>query len=247
MSSLRLLAGGLVLAVVASACVNQGFDAEPTAAEGDLQSESAAESPGDGTSEAESAAGQDQTEAGDDDGLAADLPVGAVADPSARASIEEVECPFGEPVPLPRRPVCYSVTVPEDWSDPASTNEVALPVAVFEAAEGRDDMHAWALDTRGALLRRIGDPIAAIADHREALTRVAATAADPQSPRLVEGLLLLAEAQLDAGRSQSALQSLLRVRSILDEVGEDAPPDSAERTRDLMAQVTRDTERRVRP
>ncbi len=120
-------------------------------------------------------------------------------------------------------------------------------VAVFEAAEGRDDMHAWALDTRGALLRRIGDPIAAIADHREALTRVAATAADPQSPRLVEGLLLLAEAQLDAGRSQSALQSLLRVRSILDEVGEDAPPDSAERTRDLMAQVTRDTERRVRP
>ncbi len=68
-----------------------------------------------------------------------DLPVGAVADPAAWASIEQSPCSFDELVPLPTAPTCYSISVPENWNDPDPADQVVLQAAVFEAEAPTED------------------------------------------------------------------------------------------------------------
>ncbi|MEM9563883.1 MAG: alpha/beta fold hydrolase [Actinomycetota bacterium] len=126
----------LVIALVAAACVNQGFDDEPGLGDDEL-TEAAPTEQGD-ADETDSGGMDDEPVADETDGETdtSDLPVGAVADPASLASIEMVPCAFDEPVPLPQAPSCYDVSVPEDWADPDTDDRVVLPVAVFAADDG---------------------------------------------------------------------------------------------------------------
>ena len=122
---LRLVASVVAAVLLTTACVNQGAD-QDAAGIGSNVSDSAE-------------VGGDP----DDDGTGGvdvgDLPVGAVADPAALASIEEGPCAFEERVPLPVRPTCYAVSVPENWADPDPADQVVLQVAVFEGDGQHDD------------------------------------------------------------------------------------------------------------
>lgn len=159
-SSPRLLLGrlGFTLASIAlltSACVNQGFDEDPP------ELSSAAISEGSNEDDAASGAAHDGDETGADD-TATDgdgLPVGAVADPASLASIEEATCSFDELIPLTPRPTCYLVSVPENWAEPDPEDQVLLQVAVFEA-----DPAAYDEADRSATIYLDGGPGASTLD-----------------------------------------------------------------------------------
>ena len=138
-SSLRPLVVLVATAVVAVACVNQGFDEDPVAAsesDGDPVEQAAADPSEDDRSDQETDPGSDEPDGGSPAAPSGDLPVGAVADAAALASIESVACDFDQAALLPRSPSCYEVSVPEDWADPDPDDQVVLPVAVFPADEG---------------------------------------------------------------------------------------------------------------
>ncbi len=65
-------------------------------------------------------------------------PIGAVADIGSFVDSEQVNCRFDEPIPLPVKPRCHEITVPESWDDPDSGRAVTLQVAVF-AGSGADE------------------------------------------------------------------------------------------------------------
>lgn len=137
-----LLAVLLGLTLFAAACVG-GTDIGSETGAGD---ESGETDEGAGAAEADGADGvaatdgeTDDDDGGPDDGSTGELPVGAVADPASLASIEESPCAFDEPIPLPIRPVCHTVSVPENWDDPDPDDRVILQVAVFEGDDPTAD------------------------------------------------------------------------------------------------------------
>ncbi len=120
---------GLLLAVVlaTSACVFSGSSSEngSDGAERRNDASDRAASGDEASDQPDAANGSEAPDRGE-------LPTGAVDDPGRFASIESVGCSFDEPVPLPVRPRCHSLSVPEDWSDPDPDDRVVLQVAVFE-------------------------------------------------------------------------------------------------------------------
>jgi pimeloyl-ACP methyl ester carboxylesterase len=117
------------LSVLTAACVNLGTDEDPDEVIG---SNVSGMDDVDGTATA--------TDGGGDGGaVAGELPVGALADPASLASIEAATCSFDELVPLPVRPSCYAVSVPENWAAPDPDDRVVLQVAVFEGDGSLDD------------------------------------------------------------------------------------------------------------
>jgi pimeloyl-ACP methyl ester carboxylesterase len=132
----------VTLTLVASACVDtvdsdfaegvNGTDGEQS--DGGESTGSGGDPDGTGSAAAQPDGADGVTgEAGDGQGADGALPAGALADPASLASSEEVPCSFDEPVPLPVSPVCYSITVPEDWSAPQSGRQVIIQAAVFPA------------------------------------------------------------------------------------------------------------------
>ncbi len=63
---------------------------------------------------------------------------GAVENMEGLIATERVDCRFDEPIPLPVKPRCHEVIVPESWDTPDSGRTVALQVAVFRGS-GADD------------------------------------------------------------------------------------------------------------
>ena len=66
-------------------------------------------------------------------------PVGAVDDIESLIDTERVNCKIDEPIPLPVKPRCHEVVVPENWSDPDPDRSVVLHVAVFKGDGSEDD------------------------------------------------------------------------------------------------------------
>jgi len=56
----------------------------------------------------------------------------------AASSLEADSCAFDSLVPLPREPDCYTLTVPEDWDNPATSDTITIPVALFPAVTPGD-------------------------------------------------------------------------------------------------------------
>lgn len=71
------------------------------------------------------------------------LPVGALPAPADYGTLEEVSCSFDEQLPLPVRPTCYEVAVPEDWSDPDPQDQVILQAAVFHGDGSSADANIY--------------------------------------------------------------------------------------------------------
>jgi pimeloyl-ACP methyl ester carboxylesterase len=125
-NAVRLVPVAIAVALLAASCANRGFDEDPVAeSEPDTGAGSGDASGGEGDGAVEA------TDPGDVE--TGDLPVGAVVDPAALASIEETACSFDELAPLPRTPTCYTVSVPENWQAPDPDDRVLLQVAVFPA------------------------------------------------------------------------------------------------------------------
>lgn len=57
----------------------------------------------------------------------------AIADPASRATLEGSACRFD--IPPGTAPACYTLTVPENWSDPSAERMIRLPLAVFAASD----------------------------------------------------------------------------------------------------------------
>jgi len=134
------------VAVVAAALIATSCSIEPLALDAvDLDSEPSADiiegalDDGESASDSKSAEESESPSGGastDDDTV--ELAGFRVTDPSVHATIAPASCDdfftlLGPPVDDVR---CHTVTVPEDWTDPADGSTVELPVAVFPARNG---------------------------------------------------------------------------------------------------------------
>lgn len=112
---------------------------------GDSDPEKVTEDPMPEVSDTESES--DENDASDaspnDEDALNDAVVGAVANVEKLISSESTDCSFDRIVPLPVEPICYSVSVPENWDDPDLNDQVILQVAVFEGDGSHDDPYIY--------------------------------------------------------------------------------------------------------
>lgn len=126
----------MALLMVLSAC----GDSADTTDDSEQNSEENGEDTPSAADDEETADSGDTRDSGSGDAPTAE---GAVADIGELASSESTACGFDELIPLPVRPNCFSVSVPENWDDPDPDDQVVLQVAVFEGDGSHDDPYIY--------------------------------------------------------------------------------------------------------